>query len=100
LCHSRPTPFPYTTLFRSGLQQNFEHAGGKRLTSVRNHGFDFAVGLTKRGFGGWATLSGNVLSSGIFNSDTSVGRAQMILIHELGDRKSTRLNSSHVKISY
>src|SRR5690242_21331895 len=55
----RSTLFPYTTLFRSSAEFNWDLAGGATLTSV----------------GGWRDWY-------------------------FQDRKSTRLNSSHMSISY
>src|SRR5690606_41000718 len=69
----RSTPFPYTTLFRS-------------------HGRYTARPHIVR----WKEVIGNgcsVLGRG--DSDREVGQRM-----DSGDRKSTRLNSSHVKISY
>src|SRR5690349_24759149 len=67
----RPTLFPYTTLFRShDLVLDPEH--------------DVTRGVACSG------------------RDRSDGRAEVLLVHHQvgGDRKSTRLNSSHVEISY
>src|SRR3989442_8848436 len=69
----RSTLFPYTTLFRSDLV----HRGGD-LPDARH------VGLHHQGLGPQLLpggLQGGVVASG-------------------EDRKSTRLNSSHVRISY
>src|SRR5690242_21328513 len=73
----RSTLFPYTTLFRSGLQgrDDVPHAAGP-------------VGRDGGEQGGLA--------------DEPVGRrvlAEQLVIHG-EDRKSTRLNSSHMSISY
>src|SRR3989442_4450337 len=84
----RSTLFPYTTLFRS------DPGGGRAGTLVP--GADGARGAARRGA----------------HAARAVGRADPL--HELGhrgdderraarptaDRKSTRLNSSHVRISY
>src|SRR5690606_40893973 len=74
----RSTLFPYTTLFRSST--------GAPMT---DHAGDFAAAFSDRP---------EPLSE-IFYC------AESVLLpeyrgHGLGDRKSTRLNSSHVKISY
>src|SRR5207302_10193568 len=79
------TLFPYTTLFRSsgipGEARLVRHHG--RHPSRRDH-FPRAGELDP----GWtATAPGGTLRSG-------VARTREV------DRKSTRLNSSHVKISY
>src|SRR5690606_41545668 len=83
----RSTLFPYTTLFRSLL----EPAGGnrpghrrRRLAAHRRHGEDGREGL----------LLHRRPQEG---HDPGLG---LQCVPERGDRKSTRLNSSHVKISY
>src|SRR5258708_23354941 len=66
----RSTLFPYTTLFRS-----FAHAHAARIedrVSQRAHR----------------------------RNDASFGDAEACIIPSMGDRKSTRLNSSHQIISY
>src|SRR5438874_9003771 len=79
----RSTLFPYTTLFRSlreaGLVLVRDHVGADALREAR--GVARALGRP------WSRL---VLQGGIDGHDT----------REPGDRKSTRLNSSHVEISY
>src|SRR5690554_7764600 len=87
-----PTLFPYTTLFRSTTivdrrtSRRIEGVTGNNFSSyIRD--YDFSVLLpthnaTKPGFStppGFGKLHGNLFKS---------------------DRKSTRLNSSHVRISY
>src|SRR5207302_10289041 len=85
--------FPYTTLFRSLLKSLEGHHNRPRLPLSNPEPFPFSVpssvcavsrgrcGLAKAGFVGG-------LHVGLFTGDL------------LLDRKSTRLNSSHVKISY
>src|SRR5690606_41295664 len=75
----RSTLFPYTTLFRSGRVRL--RAAGRRRSGdrrLRRHGFrrDVAVDLVDAGVPVFARRVDGL------------------------DRKSTRLNSSHVKISY
>src|SRR5690606_39968825 len=94
------TPFPYTTLFRSELVQKalsamlrtgerfgVEHLiavlRGEATDRVRQMGHDGV-----RTFGAGAELEAGPWR-GVFRQ-----------LYALGDRKSTRLNSSHVKISY
>src|SRR5438874_8871071 len=79
------TLFPYTTLFRSGL------AGGMGLVGAPLGGF-----LTDR-LGRRPTLLFSVALGGV--SVIAYGLAPNLLAILL-DRKSTRLNSSHVEISY
>src|SRR2546426_8453875 len=84
----RSTLFPYTTLFRSASRR---HAVGRR--GVKLCGFE--VGLDKPLF----LIAGPcVVESRQLQIDTA-GRLKEIC-RSLGDRKSTRLNSSHLVISY
>src|SRR3712207_7451384 len=69
----RSTLFPYTTLFRSEAAED-DLAAGRRLVGDAGRGL---VGV--RGVEGLARRAG---------------------LQDLGDRKSTRLNSSHANISY
>src|SRR5207249_7180382 len=97
--HLSPPPptsslFPYTTLFRSGRRNRFHQSGvaadlvgAERLAhigvDVDSHDHDGRMGIVAAG----ATCSGPTSSS--------FHRPSVSL-----DRKSTRLNSSHVSISY
>src|SRR3712207_8993432 len=79
----RSTLFPYTTLFRS-----VEHAGAALLVGVAAGGDDGAQRV------GHAALGGHVVDEPVHpGAQGAVGRL-------VGDRKSTRLNSSHANISY
>src|SRR5207253_8908599 len=86
----RSTLFPYTTLFRSGT-----------LTVASSRTLDMGTNALSGAFttSGTGTLqtqntSGTPLSSGkTWTTDVEYNSAS-------GDRKSTRLNSSHVAISY
>src|SRR5947209_17257791 len=77
----RSTLFPYTTLFRSGRapdahQKGPAGAGPEIFRAVKEVMQDLSAirdNLHKKSDGGW---------------------------HEISDRKSTRLNSSHANISY
>src|SRR5207245_10500768 len=75
----RSTLFPYTTLFRSrprsGLPRAGERTGGRRHRAAR---------------------------PAVFHSEanTYCGGIGVAIAHDLRDRKSTRLNSSHGSISY
>src|SRR5436305_6548979 len=79
----RSTLFPYTTLFRS-------FAGARGNYTVGASGADFTV-RDNLGDGGQDTLAG------VERLDFGDGRA---VAFDIADRKSTRLNSSHVRISY
>src|SRR5690606_41444482 len=76
----RSTLFPYTTLFRSGRQTGLAH----HLQGV--HG-----ARTPRDVAGEQLVHARL--------EPSV-RLGIRLVGQFPDRKSTRLNSSHVKISY
>src|SRR3712207_7883707 len=69
----RSTLFPYTTLFRSRIR-NIPPDGGRFNPPARPR------------------------RSGPFG--VSAGEALRVLVADLQDRKSTRLNSSHANISY
>src|SRR5690554_7701872 len=81
----RSTLFPYTTLFRSietgGVSNVLKSLEGK------------VTGVQMR------SLSSSPTSSVMFNIRGSTSLAG-IMQGKSGDRKSTRLNSSHVRISY
>src|SRR5690349_23085053 len=76
----RSTLFPYTTLFRSPV------AGADCLGSDMG-GFSLQVLRESEDVGGW------LCSGGLRSGDSASQAADR-------DRKSTRLNSSHVEISY
>src|SRR5690606_41741098 len=76
----RPTLFPYTTLFRSLTRL---HQSGWIFGDLK---LDNLIVMTNPPRLRWVDVGGT----------TQKGRA----IKEYTDRKSTRLNSSHVKISY
>src|SRR2546426_6108341 len=73
----RSTLFPYTTLFRSGIAQPWSSPGGAGCVS-------------------WVSTHDHLPCPAL--SQPSVGQAPAT--HHQGDRKSTRLNSSHLVISY
>src|SRR5437868_11320147 len=77
------TLFPYTTLFRSLLAGD---AGGHGSTLV-GEGIRFAI------YSG--QMAGSVAAEAIKRGDSSTA-----FLRRFEDRKSTRLNSSHVSISY
>src|SRR5699024_12796194 len=75
-CSPISTLFPYTTLFRSGQLECYE--------SDRKTGGSFSCTLVWNG----SSRQGYLLPYTSW------------YVHNTGDRKSTRLNSSHVSISY
>src|SRR3712207_7290753 len=86
----RSTLFPYTTLFRSEAKgfarQRHERVAAGRIIQHAGDGFPhlFQLELTGITFGKGREIG----------QDTFVGKSPH------GDRKSTRLNSSHANISY
>src|SRR5207302_11274480 len=92
----RPPLFPYTTLFRSGkVLGGGQHAAGLH----RRHRLDTQPGDERGIFSVRAEADHGVLRVAVH---VEVRREVEVDAHgaELADRKSTRLNSSHVKISY
>src|SRR5690606_40652077 len=85
---SGSTPFPYTTLFRSHSSQNAEWLQFENF--VRAHSD------TK-----FVLIKGNhdILKKEVYEALQLQVIPQQLVFKNL-DRKSTRLNSSHVKISY
>src|SRR5690625_6941009 len=81
-----PTLFPYTTLFRSGRHDRQEPA-------VRGHQGDPSQRCPEH--------FGLLLGCGQIETTVLVpGLLERRLVDQFEDRKSTRLNSSHVAISY
>src|SRR5690606_41932744 len=89
------TLFPYTTLFRSADGGNGPATAGQALNSqyagTRERIQGYLEGISEAGIDP-ATVP-------IYETLNDVGTTHAALEHFL-DRKSTRLNSSHVKISY
>src|SRR5206468_5941683 len=85
----RCTLFPYTTLFRSPGYPPFEGP----ITSNPDTGIPFTVTIP---------FLGVLLSDGptLVAADAGTGTLAATTIANPGDRKSTRLNSSHDQISY
>src|SRR5256885_11154893 len=85
----RSTLFPYTTLFRSQNSGETRIAGGTlQATTLSVQGGT----LTGNGIVGGALVNNATITLGGSNG---TGNLQV-----MGDRKSTRLNSSHLVISY
>src|SRR5690606_41602829 len=93
----RPTLYPYTTLFRS--------PGTGKTTFARALANTLQLKLLATSIGTWLEPShlGDVLArmSAAF-AEAEANAPCILFIDEIDgiDRKSTRLNSSHVKISY
>src|SRR5690606_41551159 len=86
----RPTRFPYTTLFRSRLVGTLPGAGSRRCRSVHLQGPAPSLrGTPRRGD-----------RHPLPHARTRSRRRHGVAPPGRLDRKSTRLNSSHVKISY
>src|SRR5690606_39452568 len=90
----RSPPFPYTTLFRSdhkGARHREAHGG--RMEAVVHQALGDVFGRDAAD-----VLDGPNVENALVR-DAAVGaRVQDGIV--VADRKSTRLNSSHVKISY
>src|SRR5690606_40916139 len=83
--------FPYTTLFRSSLRIGVIAAGIGMIVGI-------ILGFTAGFVGGWVDNVIRTISDAVI---TIPALAVLIVISAyVRDRKSTRLNSSHVKISY
>src|SRR5690606_41197274 len=86
--------FPYTTLFRSALEQAFLDAGGNRVGGGRAR----RTGVVARHPAG--AVPDRVVADAVVVAKLAERLAGRVLGQLHADRKSTRLNSSHVKISY
>src|SRR5690554_7778402 len=86
----RSTLFPYTTLFRSGI--GFWKPGAGIIHQVVLENYAFPGGMMI------GTDSHTVNAGGLGMVAIGVGGADAVDV--MADRKSTRLNSSHVRISY
>src|SRR3712207_9454151 len=94
----RSTLFPYTTLFRSGADvqvADLEVGHGSSLGRGRASGRGDGGGLLGGGAGREVDEVGE--RRGLQRPDHPALHARP---QQLGDRKSTRLNSSHANISY
>src|SRR5690606_41721001 len=85
----RSTLFPYTTLFRSAAGGQHRAVAAEQVQRAlaqvqRQHAAAGAVGVHDQ------------VESEVFDEEFGVVRQRLLV----QDRKSTRLNSSHVKISY
>src|SRR5699024_11761271 len=94
------TPFPYTTLFRSGDAADLAALQDDPQSIVLNGGVldlsDFSTWQSGTSYNDGLEVSGS--SGTVIGSQDVVDLAGGNDMH-IGDRKSTRLNSSHVSIS-
>src|SRR5437899_4341367 len=94
----RPTSsrlFPYTTLFRSQVQERAEGDAGE-VAGVLEIDDDLAG---PEAFQGFQEVGAEVLGD-LLPLERRLGDGQHQDVLVLTDRKSTRLNSSHLGISY
>src|SRR5207253_10466074 len=87
------TLFPYTTLFRSPDQEEARHPGGHEVVRVPG-------GAGGAGDDALEEQCGHRHEAGVVQRVRDVSSCQRARGPEGADRKSTRLNSSHVAISY
>src|SRR5207302_9425382 len=91
--------FPYTTLFRSGF-----FVGNPDLKAESSASAEAGADLTLSTFTASATVFRQSFDNLIRNVQVDTTGRQIFRnlgrSRATGDRKSTRLNSSHVKISY
>src|SRR5699024_12638949 len=89
-----PSLFPYTTLFRSNSQS---YGDGRDRRSNEQPGYRSGRGVYGSGSHGVRGTFVTGKPAGRNDNDTDWGKRDF---EASGDRKSTRLNSSHVSISY
>src|SRR5699024_12729482 len=92
------THFPYTTLFRSTWSYIYENIN-KSLYFVQTGSANVSVGATVTGTLVAAAVLGVIICWFARDKFTERTTINLYIIAAL-DRKSTRLNSSHVSISY
>src|SRR5690554_7166364 len=88
----RSTLFPYTTLFRSIVRLLL--AAGADVNSEDNSGYTPVIHAAENGH---LSVVRALLAAG---ANVNVSQDGESLLMKVVDRKSTRLNSSHVRISY
>src|SRR5207249_10785429 len=103
------TPFPYTTLFRSHVSDPVLVPSDRHFRAIRERFAIFAAhpnalacsALLENHFPGSLLTDGRAdRPNGSFDPVIPVEHLRIGYLHDPGDRKSTRLNSSHVSISY
>src|SRR5699024_12097563 len=95
----RPPLFPYTTLFRSGCRSVAILTEGVKMGTSRNTGSDkqtyYKLSLCSDHSDSVYELAQTLFEGGCVNGDTALAEAAGS-VRSFIDRKSTRLNSSHV----
>src|SRR5207249_6574482 len=96
--HRVPTLFPYTTLFRSQMIQilHREVAQGSRIAAQLYDEIMAYPDLPSE----WRLPRNAARSSPVMTIQLRKGELRLAFFSTFTDRKSTRLNSSHVSISY
>src|SRR5690606_41939427 len=95
----RCSPFPYTPLFRSRVADGRLKALEAQIAEAESNldGSRTNLEYTKI----YAPMSGSVVAETAREGQTlNANQTAPIILQLAKDRKSTRLNSSHVKISY
>src|SRR5690606_40871341 len=93
------TLFPYTTLFRS-LGGAFEAVGAHRVRSDPDQCRAAARAFGRHRERSTPDISGVDALHDLRDDVPGAFDAHLVSLSDVLDRKSTRLNSSHVKISY
>src|SRR5207249_9628954 len=100
LSHTPSTLFPYTTLFRSDI--NMPAMNGielcQKLRCIPHHKKTPVIFVTL--CGDFESRAQSLLSGGDDLISKPIAPVELIVKATILDRKSTRLNSSHVSISY
>src|SRR3712207_7500487 len=82
----RSTLFPYTTLFRSRIERGVVDYGAAAVAAQLESVFQPHVDMLRNG--------------GVLTPSETESVSRSLANAAIGDRKSTRLNSSHANISY
>src|SRR5207249_12129931 len=96
-CPAASTLFPYTTLFRSGLRAR---RGGRNSLGPERASVDEGLGRVRPEGQASAPGPGGAGERDLPSPGRRCGHRHRELALLFADRKSTRLNSSHVSISY
>src|SRR5699024_11550777 len=87
---------PYTTLFRSDEYYDRQAPADSNFFDLDPQGVEFVFSLNFMG----SFLPSQVFAHEMKEGSTIINISSMNAFTSLTDRKSTRLNSSHVSISY